>query len=409
VDLQSGLKESGRGQSLAPGRNRLLQASVVLQVALTLVLLLGSTLMIRTMASLLAQDPGFHSENVMTMRMTATGPRYAHNGSLVPFYDGVVERLSHTPGILSVGLMSDLPFAGGSNSSPFTIDGTLADPNGPAFHANMQGIGGDYFQTMGIELTSGRAFTSADANGSSQVAIIDQRLAEQFFGASDPIGRRISQGGPWATIVGVVASVSQNELGEHPKATIFYPVSQHDWYPTLYVIVRSAFPLGTITGVVRSAVASVDPTAPVFDARSLTDRVNASLAPRRLTMTVMSGLAVVSLLLVVCGLYGVISYVVSQRTTEFGIRIALGAQASQVSGMVVRQGLALAIGGIAIGVVAAFAGMRALNALLFGVSPQDPTTFTLAAIALAVVALLASYLPARRATRVNPTDALRGG
>jgi putative ABC transport system permease protein len=409
VDLQSGLKEGGRGQSFGAKKNRLLHAGVMLQVALTLVLLLGSALMIRTVSQLLAQDPGFRSENVATMRMIAAGPRYAHQGSFVPFYDGVLERVAHTPGVVSVGLMSDLPFGGGSSSSPFTIDGMPVDPSGPARHASMRGIGGDYFQTMGIRLLRGRSFDNGDVQGSVPVAIIDERLARQFFGSVDPLGKRVAQGGAMSTIVGVVATVSQAELGEPPKATIYYPVSQHDWYPTLYVVVRSALPLGTITGLVRSAVANVDPNAPVFDPRLLADRVSASLAPRRLTMTVMSGLAAVSLLLAVCGLYGVISYVVSQRTTEFGIRLALGAQPRQVRGMVVRQGFALAAGGIVLGLVAAAAGTKALGALLFGVSAHDPASFILAAGVLGTIAVAASYLPARRATRVNPVEALRRG
>jgi ABC-type antimicrobial peptide transport system permease subunit len=212
-----------------------------------------------------------------------------------------------------------------------------------------------------------------------------------------------------ATIVGEVASIAQDELGETAKAAVYYPVSQHSWYSTLYVVVRSALPLQTVNGLVRSAVAAVDPTAPVFDARLLTERVSASLAPRRLTMTVMSGLAVVSLLLAVCGLYGVISYVVSQRSTEFGIRLALGAQPHQVRRMVVRQGVALAAGGIGAGVVGAAVGTRALASLLYGISAHDPRTFALAVLILGVVAVGASYLPARRATRVNPVEALRRG
>lgn len=409
VDLQSGLKEGGRALSMGAKQNRLLNATVMLQVALTLVLLLGSALMIRTMSTLLAQDPGFQTENIATMRVTATGPRYSNPGSFIPLYQGVLDRVSHTPGILGAGLVGVLPFSGGSSSSQFTIDGMPTDPAGPKRHANMHGIDGDYFRTMGIRVLRGRAFNKDDAKAATPVAVIDERLATQFFGSSDPIGRRISQGPAPATIVGIVNTISQIELGEPPKATIYYPMEQHDWYSTFYIVVRSTAPLGTVTGLVRSAVANVDPTAPVYEPRLLAERVSASLAPRRLTMAVMSGLAAVSLLLAVCGLYGVISYVVSQRTTEFGIRLALGAQPGQVRGMVVRQGLGLAIGGIVIGLIAAAAGTRALGALLFGVSAHDPVSFVLAAVVLGIVAVGASYLPARRATRVNPTEALRRG
>jgi putative ABC transport system permease protein len=409
VDLQSGLKEGGRGQSVGAGKNRLLHAWVVLQVALTLVLLLGSSLMIRTMASLLAQDPGFRTSQVSTMQITATGPRYRAQGSLGRMFADVLERTSRAPGVISAGLVSSLPFTGGSNSSMFKMESVPDDPTGPARHADMQAVGGDYFQAMGIPLLRGRLFNGGDVSGSTPVVIVDERLVQQFFGSTDPIGKRILQDGPLATIVGVVASIAQVELGETAKATIYYPASQQNWHAGMYVVVRSAMPLATVTGLVRSAVANVDPTAPVFDSRLMEERVSATLAPRRLTMTVMSGLAVVSLLLAICGLYGVISYVVSQRSTEFGIRLALGAQTNQVRAMVVRQGLGLAVGGIAIGLIGAAAGTKALESLLYGISARDPMSFALAAVVLGLVAVGASYLPARRATRVSPVDALRRG
>jgi putative ABC transport system permease protein len=310
---------------------------------------------------------------------------------------------------VAVGLVSDLPFTGGTDSSPFTIAGIPVGPNGPAPHANLVAASGGYFHAMTIPLLRGRMFNSSDANGGAPVAIIDQTLATQFFGGVDPIGKQISQGGPMATIVGVVGTVSQIELGGKPKATAYYPTSQHDWYPSPYVVVRSALPLGTVTGLVRNAMSTIDANVPVFGARMLAERVSASLAPRRLTMTVMSGLSVVSLLLAVFGLYGVISYIVTQRSTEFGIRLALGAQPGQVRRMVVRQGGVLAIGGIVVGLLVAAAGTRALGGLLYGVSARDPFSFAVAAIVLAVVAVGASYLPARRATRVNPIEALRRG
>jgi putative ABC transport system permease protein len=408
VDLQRGLKDGARGQGMGVRHNRLLQTSVMVQVALTLVLLLGSALMIRTVSSLLEQDPGFRPEQVATMRVTGVGPRYAKANSLTPLYDAVLERVGATPGVTAVGMISDLPFTGGTDSSPFTIEGMVIDEKGPAPHANLLAVGGDYFKAMGIPVLRGRAFESGDVFGATRVAVIDERLAKQFFGAADPVGRQITHGGPTATIIGVVGTISHVELGENGKPTVYFPQRQRAWHSTMYVVVRSELGLGAVTGVVRNAAAMVDPGVPVFEPRLLTERISASLAPRRLTMTVLSGLAFVSLSLAVFGLYGVISYAVSQRTAEFGIRVALGAQPRHVRSMVVKQGVHLAIGGILIGLLAALGGTRALNALLYGVSSRDPAIFIGAAILLGVVAALASYLPARRATRVSPLEALRG-
>ncbi|MEP6731266.1 MAG: ABC transporter permease [bacterium] len=408
VDLQSGLKQ-GRGQSAGVGKNRLLQAGVMIQMALTLMLLLGSTLMIRTVSTLLAQNPGFSADAVSTVRVSVSGPRFAEKGAMSSFYDGVLDALSHSAGILSVGLVSELPFTGGTDSSPFSIEGMPEDASGPRRHANMLAAGGDYFTTMGIPVRRGRAFDANDRGASEPVAIIDEELAKQFFGAANPLGRRISQGGTPATIVGIVGTVSQKELGETAKATVYYPLTQHDWYPSTYLVVRSSSTFGAVTPVVRRAISGIESQAAVFDPRELADRVRATLAPRQLTMTVLSGLAAVSLLLAIFGLYGVISYVVSERSTEFGIRVALGAQSRHVLSIVVWQGMYLAFGGIGIGLLAATAGTKALGALLFGVSASDPVSFALAAGVLALVAIVASYLPALRATRINALDVLRRG
>jgi ABC-type antimicrobial peptide transport system permease subunit len=231
-------------------------------------------------------------------------------------------------------------------------------------------------------------------------------LAKTYFPNEDPIGKRINQG-PDATIVGVVGTVSQGELGEPPKATVYYPYTQHQWYSAMYVVTRTTLPTAAAVSRVRGAVQSIDPNVPLFSAQTLNERIAGSLAPRRLAMVVLTGLAALSLGLAVFGLYGVISYVVSQRTREFGIRIALGARPADVQGMVLRQGVLLAFVGVIVGLAGAFAATRALSNLLFGVSSRDPITFVVGPLVLAVVAVAASYLPARRATKANPLDALR--
>jgi len=236
--------------------------------------------------------------------------------------------------------------------------------------------------------------------------VIDETLAKTYFPNEDPIGKRINQG-PDATIVGVVGTVSQGELGEPPKATVYYPYTQHQWYSAMYVVTRTTLPTAAAVSRVRGAVQSIDPNVPLFSAQTLDERIAGSLAPRRLAMVVLTGLAALSLGLAVFGLYGVISYVVSQRTREFGIRIALGARPADVQGMVLRQGVLLAFVGVIVGLAGAFAATRALSNLLFGVSSRDPITFVVGPLVLAVVAVAASYLPARRATKANPLDALR--
>jgi predicted permease len=406
VNVQEGLKEGTRN-SLGARKNRMLQTGVVVQVALALVLLLGSALMIRTLRQLLAQNTGFDAQQVHTMRLSVTGPR-SRPQELTVFYSELLNRLEAVSAFDGVGVISDLPFSGSNDSSPFRIIGKEPDPNGPALHANLHTIGGEYFKTMRIPLLRGRAFTEADIKAVRPwAAIIDETLAKQYFGDEDPVGKMINQG-PDAMIVGVVGTVSQGELGERPKATIYYPYAQHDWYSTMYVAVRSALPLATVQRLVRSSVAAIDPNVPVFEPRTLDERIGVSLAPRRLAMTVLTGLAALSLVLTVFGLYGVISYAVSQRSTEFGIRVALGAQPRHVRGLVLRQGLTLAFLGVGVGVVAAFAATRALGSLIFGVSARDPMSFVGAVVILVVVTGLASYVPARRATRVSPLETLRG-
>ncbi len=409
VDLQEALREGTRGTSLGAGKNRLLRSGVVVQIALTLVLVLGSGLMIRSLFNLLAQHPGFRAEQVATLRLSVAGPKYAARGALHPFYDDLLNRLAALPGLGAVGLISELPFSGANDSSPFTIKGRAPDPSMPALHANLHTIGGDYFKAMGIPLLKGRLFDKTDIatpNQSTWVAIIDETLAKTYFPNEDPIGKQINQG-PDATIIGVVGTVSQGELGEPPKATVYYPYTQHDWYSAMYVVTRTTLPLANVVPMIRNTVSAIDPNLPLYEPRMLEERIGASLAPRRLAMIVLTGLAVLSLGLAIFGLYGVISYAVSQRTTEFGIRVALGAQAGDVRRMVIWQGVTLALMGIVVGLAAALVTTRALQNLLFGVSSRDPLTFVGAPLILAVIAVAASYLPARRATRVSPLEALR--
>jgi putative ABC transport system permease protein len=399
------LIESGRSGSTGLSRHRVLRGAVVLQVALCLVLLLGSALMVRSLFGLMVQSPGFAAEEVATLRVTLAGPRFT-NARMTQFYDSILERLKALPGIAAVGFVTELPFSGQNDSSPFRIHGRAADPAGPSLHANLHTVGGDYFTAMGIPLVRGRLFNTFDRKSTELVAVIDQTLARTFFPNDDPIGQRINQGMD-ATIVGIVGTVSQSALGEPAKATVYYPYTQHEWYANIFLTVRSALPLPAVEAMVRETVKSIDPEVPVYAGRMLGDHVAASLAPRRLTMLVLGALAAVSLVLAAFGLYAVISYAVSERAAEFGIRSALGAHPGQLRTIVMRQTMTLAIVGIAIGLAVAAAATSALAPLLFNVSSRDPLTFAAASLVLAVVAAAASFVPARRATRVNPIEVLR--
>jgi putative ABC transport system permease protein len=408
VDLNTTLKDATRGGSMSGRKHRLLQSAVVAQVALTVLLLLGSGLLIQSLRHLLAQQPGFSPERLVSVRTTAAGPRYTQPGALTTFYDELLARVRGVPGVNGVGVVGELPFSGMSNSSPFRVIGRDADPNGPETHANIRVVNDAYFATMGIPLLRGRTFDATDITGAPNAAIIDAQLAKLFFPNEDPIGKRINQG-PDAVIVGVVGSVAQGELGEPPKATFYYTYRQYNWYPTMFVVVRSNLPAGAVASIVRDAVKQIDPHAPVFDVRTVEERISESLAPRRLAMIVLTSLAAVSLTLAIFGLYGVVSYVVSERTTEFGIRAALGAEPSQVRALVVAQGMRLAIAGVALGVAAAWVASNALAALLFGVSVHDAVTFATTGVLVIIVAAAASWIPARRATAIPLIDALRAG
>jgi putative ABC transport system permease protein len=406
VDLNDTLKESARGSSMGSRRNRLLQTGVVAQVALALILLLASGLTIRSLTRLLEQNLGFNPEHVVTMRATTSGERYAAAPAISAFYDALISRVRALPGISAAGIVGVLPFSGEESSTTFTIRGRPADPTGPDLHANLNVVSDDYFAAMGIPLLRGRGFGSADRQGAPVAAIIDARLAQLFFPNENPIGQQIDMG-TVATIVGIVGTVRQDDLAEPSKPAIYYSFHQGSWTSTYYIAVRTALSAATVAAMVRTAVSALDRNVPVYDIQTLDARIGRTVATRKLAMTTLTALAALSLLLSVFGLYGVISYAVSQRTAEFGIRAALGAQPYQVRGLVVRQGVALAATGIVLGLIGAMAATRALSAILFGVSARDPATFAGAAILIGLIASVASYVPARRATRIDLVDALR--
>jgi predicted permease len=408
VNVQDALKNAGRGETMSADRHRFLRASVALQMALTVVLLVASTLTIRSLARLVATDPGFRPHEVMVTRVSLPGSRYPNAAARVTFFNTLLERLRATPAVQAVGLAAYPPFSGGGDSSPFDIDGVPKRPGEDERHANTQIVHGDYFRAMGIPLLRGRTFEPVDNNPEAPAAIIDEQLARQYFAPGvDPIGKVIRHGAGPATIVGIVGHVQHNELGDPPKATVYHYYPHYAWIDFMSMMIRTSLPPQAVAGQARAVVRQLDPALPLYDVKPMTQRISESVAARRLAITVLAGFAALSFLLAVVGVYGVMSYTTSQRTKELGIRVALGADPRAVVRLVLAGGITLAGVGVVIGAVVSLGLGGTLRALLYGVAPQDPATILLCVTALIGAAIVACYLPARRAARVDPVTALR--
>ena len=404
------LKEGGRSDTEGRNRQKLRAALVAAQVALALVLLVGAGLFIKSLAKLRLVDTGFHPAGVQTASIVLPATQYSDENKQISFYRSVLEALSNTLGIKSAGGIEPLPFSGDNSSASFTIDGRAASPGDPGPHGGIRLISPDYFATMGIPLRQGRYFTDADRKGSQPVAIIDENLARQYWPNQNPIGKRLrnDRKNPWSTIVGVVAHVKHSQLAVDPaKGVYYYPVYQNAESRTLFFVARGTGSPAFLSAAIRNAVHSVDPRQAVFDGKTMDERIALALGPRQFAVSLLTAFATAALVLAALGLYGVISYNVTQRTRELGIRAALGAGRSQILGMVVKQAMRLVALGAVIGFLAAASLSRFLSAQLFQVSSLDPSTFLWAVFVLSAAALLAAYIPAWRATRVDPMTALR--
>ena len=407
IDPQEALKETPRGSTGGASRQRFLQGAVIVQLALALVLMLGAGLAVRSLSRLLDTTPGFSPDPVLTMQISAAGQRYATPELRDAFRRELVSRLESVPGITSVGIAYGLPFTDQSNSSPFNIIGAPPLPEGQMRHANMWYVGGDYFEAMGIPLVAGRYFDERDVWGSEMVAIVDEQLAKEFFPGEDPVGRRINQG-PDVTIVGVVASVKKQDLGEPTKAAIYHPFSQNQWMGGwMSIALRGIGAPESLVNTARTVIRDIDPNLPVYDIQPMKARVERSVGARRFAMQVLGGFAALALVLAGLGIYGVISYGTTQRQQEIGIRMALGARPRDVIGMVLKGGAMLAGVGLAFGALIFLGVERLLVSLLYGLSPRDPLTLIVSVALLGGIALLACWIPARRAAKLDPTVALR--
>jgi predicted permease len=403
------LKEGGRANTAGLGRQHLRASLVVAEVALALVLLVGAGLFLRSLAALQDVQPGFQSGGVITASLTLPRAQYGDDNKRIAFFRVVLGNLAAMPGATSVAAATNVPFDGQGGSASFSIEGRPSPPGDPGPHGKVGMVSPDYFAALKIPVRKGRVFADTDRKDTQPVAVVDEILARQYWPNEDPVGKHMRFGSqlPWAEIVGVVSHVQEVDLaGEDVKGKYYFPVYQMPQRSATLVARTPADPARLASGI-REAVRAVDPSQPVAQVRLLPDMVNSSLAPRRFVLSVLGVFAGMALLMAVVGLYGVISYVVTQRTQEMGVRMALGAQPGEILRMVLGQGMRLACVGAAIGLVVSLVSSRLLRNQLFHVSPFDPLTFALMAGVLIGAAVLASCVPARRATRVDPMVALR--
>jgi putative ABC transport system permease protein len=410
LDLNDALKEGGRAGSLA--RNRTHSLLVITEVALSLVLLAGSGLLIRSFAGLLAVNPGFDPRNVLTLYVGLPGYRYTEGGQQAAFYQQLLERVERLPGVTATGVIFPLVLTD-RVANRFTIEGHQpASPN-EQLMADFRSISPDYFRAMGIPLLQGRPFTASDGAQSAPVVIINETMARQYWPNESPLGKRITINVRFHSgqdvsreIVGVVANVKHERLDAAPVPEMYTSYLQVPW-PWMSLIVRTSVNPTNVAPAITNELRALDKSVPVSTARTLEQMLSRSVATQRFNVLLLSLFATLALALAGLGIYSVMAYSVAQRRPEIGIRLALGARGIDVSKLVVRQGMTLALIGMAVGLIAASALTRVMKNLLFEVSAADPLTFISVTLLLGLIALIACYLPARRATRVDPLIALR--
>ena len=410
-EVEQSLKEAARGSTGGARSHRLRSAFVVSQFALSLILLVGAGLLIRSFAQLRAVQPGFEAGGVATFWQSLPKARYGEVDQQTQFFDKLLAKLKSLPGFEDAGIVSPLPFSGNDQSRTFTIVGQPAPPEGLEPSASLLTTDGAYFQTMRIPLKSGRLFNRRDQKNSPPVVLINEPFAKKYFPNENPIGKRLQFGNrgedPERTIVGIVGAAKHESLAESPKPECYLPFSQNpDRYSDIVVRTSQPAPSGLET-MIRRAVHEIDSQQFVPKVTPLPELVSQTLSRSRFNTGLLGAFATIAILLAAVGIYGVIAYNVSQRTKEIGIRMALGAQRTQMLTMILRQSLTMAAVGMVVGLFGAFAATRLLSALLFGVGTLDLLTYGAVILLLGAAAFLAGLLPARRAMKVNPVIALR--
>ncbi|MGH9767852.1 MAG: ABC transporter permease, partial [Blastocatellia bacterium] len=418
TNLTQALKDGSRSLAGGGSSNRLRSAIVVAEIALSLVLLVGAGLLLRSFLKLTKVDPGFDPDNVLTMKINPPRAKYKDGVAVGSFYRQLVEKIQALPGVEAAAAIHDLPLSNESLKGQLTFEGVTANAergNLASSEVDQSAITPDYFNVMKAPLLAGRFFTPRDARGKPPVAIIDETLQRRLWPNANPanaIGRRLTFGRfpekveNWVEIVGVVRRTRNHRLDADIREHVYFPHAQSAKIQMTLTIRATSDPLNLV-GAARGAARSLDPDQPVFRVRTMNEVMAGALAPARFTLWLLLIFAGVAAALAMVGIYGVMSNAVTQRTHEIGVRMALGAQRRDVLRLVIRQGLKLALLGVAIGLVVALPLTRMMRELLFGVSATDPLTFGLIAAALTLVALVACYVPVRRATQVDPLVALR--
>jgi putative ABC transport system permease protein len=383
---------------------------VVVETAFALMLLVGAGLLIKSFAKLQDVEPGFSTENVLTTQITLPASRYPDPPALAAFWRRLLERARTLPGVTAAGFTSNVPFNGSNSSGSYSIVGYTPPPNEAPPHGRQEVVGGDYFRAMNIPVLEGRVFTDSDTAERQQVVVVDRYLVSRYFSSKSALGQQLRRGGPNSpplTIIGVVGTINSIDLGQPvTKERVYRPVAQQP-LRSMALVVKTGVDPGTLVAQVRAAVQSIDPEQPIADVRTMDQWVSRSLEGRRSPMLLLALFGIVALILSAIGIYGVLAFGVAQRVREFGIRQALGANSHSILTLVFRQGMSTIAVGIALGLAGAMSLTRSLQNLLFSVRPLDASVFVVVTILLFAVALVACYVPARRATRIDPMQALR--
>jgi predicted permease len=412
VSLSDSLKQAGGRGGLGAHGSRTRNALVVCEVALAMILLTGAGLMIESFTKLRGLHPGFDTDRVLVLRTPLPDPKYPKLAQRTAFYDQVLERVNRLPGVVAAGFTTWVPLTNRGGSNGFTIEGRPEPGPGEISDANTRVVSKGYMRAMGMTLKAGRLFDDSDRESSPFAVIINETMAREFWPGENPLGRRIKMGGyaaqaPWITVVGVVGDVHQMGLDVPARAEMYIPYPQYEYFAPEYLAVKAARDALDLASAVRDQIWAVDKDQPVAGVIPMQAIVDEELAPRQMQATVLGAFGGLALILASLGIYAVLSYAVAQRTQEIGVRMALGAQRGDVLRMMIGQGLSLALSGVAIGLAGALVLTRVLGSLLYGISATDPVTFMGVAVLLTAVALLACYVPARRAMRVDPLVALR--
>ena len=416
LDVQTALRDNSRtsaGVSAIWGRgNKLRRSLVIAEIALCAMLLIGAGLLIRSFVRVRDVNPGFNPRNVLTLELTMTGERYKDKQAVLAAYHELWQRLEHLPGVTSAGAVTSLPLSQMFAWGPITVEGHVPPPGEKFINADERMVSGRYFQAMEIPLREGRLFNDDDVADKPRVAIVDDYMAQQLWPNQDPIGKRLHIGGisetssPWITVVGVVGRVKQYTLDSDSRIAFYLPQTQ---YVTraMNVVMRGSSDPVALVGAVKQQIHELNTDLPLYNVGTMQERVDKSLARRRFIMLVLGTFGAISLGLAMVGIYGLIAYLVGQGSREVGIRLALGATPANIMKLIVSGGMTQAFWGVGIGIGGALIVSRLMRSLLFGVGVADVATFVTVPILLACIALVAGYVPARRASRIDPTSSLR--